>query len=165
MNDIRIHKESLISIKSIDSDLDGQIHLSNIIQNLFSITGYLYVEASRPNCPMTDIIDLVKGLKTNSIDWYLDDFCLMFSLTDSDHIISRTLSKTWFAYEHCIICFFTQKPLRLKKRIPWHEITAGNKSFVMFRGPEEDVVWIGKSYDFDFDFEKINITGLPIIRL
>lgn len=154
--------EQLISIKPVEDNTAGIKYLSNIIQNLLKVAdGGLYVYYCRPNYSVPSLIVRLKGmLKESNIPFIADDFELSFvcnaTLLSSGFV--NLLSTIWFAFEQSSICFLSEKAINDNglKRKAWNEITSMMKSYVMFRGMEENVLWIGKSMDLEFNEQILN---------
>lgn len=158
MKDIKIHnkeKGNLISIKPLEDIYADRRYLIFVIVNLFNLTKEcLYVEASRPNYDVSNIIKKLKGILINNDSFKSSFFELSFFCNEVDDALLDILSEIWFAYEHPAYCFFVEDKIGFDvKRQAWSHITSQIDSFVMFKGAEEDVLWIGKSDDLEFRLE------------
>jgi len=160
MKEINIHErygKNLCSIRPFENIYQDHVYLASKILYLFSLTGgVLHVQVSRPTYEyepneMGRKIKII--LKNNmNFDYKSDFFEFSFHCSDFNDELLNMLSKVWFAYEHVTYIFFADRKGGLDvKRMPWYVITSNAKSFVMFKGAEEDVVWIGKSKELTFD--------------
>lgn len=158
MKDLKIHnkeKGNLISIKPIANIHSDRQYLASIIISLLNLTkGCLYIEASRPNYNVNDIIEDLKRIFINNDSFKSNFFEVSFFCHEINDALLSILSEIWFAYEHTAYCFFVDDKIEFNvKRKAWYEITSRIDSFVMFRGIEEDVLWIGKSNGLEFNIE------------
>lgn len=149
------HHNNLCSIKSIENTYSDRNYLINIITTLYALTkGYLHVQASRPTYEYdtTDLEVRLKSILINNCSFRYTDFEILFCNTKIEEELLEILPIIWFAYEHIAFCFFTESRIEFDiKRKPWYEITTRSKSYVLFKGVEEDVIWIGKSDELKFD--------------
>lgn len=115
------------------------------------INGRLYVGVSRPNYDVAVLIEQLKAVNVGNDSFKYTDFELLFYTNNIDDHLVEILLLLWFAYEHTAFCFFVKEEIEFDiKRKSWYEITTSFKSYVLFRGDEEDVVWIGKSDELKF---------------
>lgn len=152
MKDIR-KKGNLLSIKSIEDIYADKQYLKMLMYKLFSLTqGLIYIEASRPTYEY-DIYDLVDNLTPilSNNNFNFDSFGLSFKVNEISTNLVDLSPIIWFAYEHVTFCFFKESSTEFNlKRKSWNYITSNAISYVMFRGAEDDVIWIGKSDELEF---------------
>lgn len=161
MKDIKIHhneKNNLISIKPIEDIYYDRCYFISIIENLSKQTnGCVYVEVSRPNYIIDGIFEKLNDFLINSsgISYTINSFEISFSCIEINKDFFDLLFLIWFGYEHSTIVLLSQNEINYNDvyRKDWFTITSKLNSFVIFKGAEEDVVWIGKSEDFEFDFD------------
>ncbi|HFI4796666.1 TPA: hypothetical protein ACGQK4_002391 [Elizabethkingia anophelis] len=152
------YKGNLLSIKSPYKHLT---QLEFLLEDIFSILhkqqpGCLFIECSRPTYDY-DLNDLNNEIK-NSIrdkDIYFSSNTSEIRYSDNDfknNEILDILPKLWFAYEHLCFRFTNVKNNNINDyyRKPWYEIANMVESYIVFKGIEEDVVWIGKSDNLEF---------------
>jgi hypothetical protein len=161
MKEIFVYQQyagNLRPIKSVSNTLSDRNYLIALIEYLFSATGgYLYVEMSRPNWNTDRIKNRLQEISfiSDGLQMSDEDFELSFSCKEKplDASFLYLLPEIWFTFEHGVFCFFVdaESPMPTR-RSSWNKITEFASAFVMFRGPEEDVVWIGKSEDLAFNF-------------
>ncbi|RFM27926.1 hypothetical protein [Deminuibacter soli] len=157
MKEVKEHNDKngcLISIKSVkDTDAD-RLYFINVISRLSdSVKGYSYFQFSRPNYNVSDIIKELRIIQhTNDKLSCSDDyFECVFVCTEISVSLLRCLSLIWFAFDHCAFCLFDTPSIPLNiDRQSWYYITSMSRSFVVFKGAEDDVVWIGKSNSIEY---------------
>jgi hypothetical protein len=67
------------------------------------------------------------------------------------------LPSIWFHYQYVSFTFSHNCAIKFNiKMLPWYAVTTKVSSYVLFKGAEEDVVWIGKSKELKFDFQHIS---------
>ncbi|MEZ0006277.1 hypothetical protein ABH942_001640 [Flavobacterium sp. 28YEA47A] len=153
------HDNNLCSIKSVDNTHSGEYYLRAIINTLLNLTGgKFYVEVSRPNYGTTHLKENLKQIMVDNNSFKSSSFEVSFFSDGISEELMEILPQLWFAYEHTAFCFFMENEIEVDvKRRPWHEITTNTKSYVLFKWVEEDVLWIGKSNELEFDLvRKIN---------
>jgi hypothetical protein len=156
MKELKIHnneKGNLLSIKPVDDTYSDRSYFIIIITTLFALTkGCFHVQASRPNYNTIDLAIQLKGILSSNCNFRYTDFEISFCNTKAEENLLEFLPLIWFAYEHISISFFIENKIEIDiKRKSWDEITKSSKSYVLFKGVEEDVIWIGKSSELEFD--------------
>jgi len=69
--------------------------------------------------------------------------------------VINLLPLIWFHYQHVAFSFFRSSGNKfITKVMSWKDITQKETSYVMFKGAEDDVVWIGKSKELKFDLNQ-----------
>ncbi|WP_121966700.1 hypothetical protein [Myroides sp. N17-2] len=155
MKYIKMHKENLLSVKSDNILLNSSTFIE--ILELFhkEAHGAFYIEGSRETYEYdTSVIkcQIEKTLKNGKILQYSDFETIISGVNINSELIS-VLWRFWFAYEHVMICFLLDDINEINlKRNSWYEITERYKSYVLFKGIEEDTILIGKSEELNFDF-------------
>ena len=160
MKNIKIHYNengNLISIKPLEDIYADRQYLISVIDNLFKRTkGCLYIEASRPNFEVNHIIEKLKTILKHNDSFESNDFRLSFQCNEITNELFYILAKIWFAYEHGSISFFPIEKINFEiNQLAWYDITTYTDSIVMFKGVEEDVIWIGKSDKYEFNLENL----------
>ncbi|HFK5529480.1 TPA: hypothetical protein ACGZ99_003563 [Elizabethkingia anophelis] len=152
------YNKNLISIKSNYKHLT---QLEFLLERIFSILhnqlpGCLIIECSRPTFEydLNDLNTKVKNLIENEEEYFFcDSFETRYINNDFKNIeILKILPELWFAFEHINIRFTNAKVININDyyRKPWYETTKLTESYIVFKGVEEDVVWIGKSDNLEF---------------
>jgi len=155
MKDIRIQND-LFSVKSINDNYVDRTYFVFLIEKLLESTGLLYVEANKDNYNITRTLESLKKqihiIDNLQVGKRMNDISFSFYKEKLEIDMLHNIIDIWFAYEHCAFCFFKDKSTPLpEKRKAWYDITKKTKSYVMFKGIEEDVVWIGKSHELEFN--------------
>lgn len=155
MKELKIHSNengNLLSIKHFDKNYSDRNYFISIIESLINLTnGVFYTEASRPNYDITDLLRQLKGILSDNCNFRNTDFEILFWCWEMGEKVLGILPTIWDAYEHVSLCFFIENTIEIDiKRKPWYEITTRSKSFVLFKGVEEGVIWIGKSNELKF---------------
>jgi hypothetical protein len=169
MKEIKQHTADgdLISIASLTNCYGDQRYLALLISSLLTLTsGQVHVWLSRPDYDY-DIEKFVNLLKEAfpKIDLLIkpEYFEVSFVTTakEIDEQVLAILSKLWFAFQHASFVFSASvnSPFDVKRRA-WYEIVAEVRGFVVFKGAEDDVLWIGKSSDIQFDLNSLEIQKL-----
>lgn len=147
------YDNNLCSIKSVDDTHSGTYYMRTIINILLNLTrGKFYVEVSRPNYDTTHLKENLKQIMVDNKSFNCTNFEISFLSDGISENLRDFLPQLWFAYEHTAFCFFVENEIAADvKRKSWSEITTNTKSYVLFKGIEEDVLWIGKSNELEFD--------------
>jgi hypothetical protein len=162
MKDFKIHSQhrgNLSSIKSVEDTYSDKSYLLALFARLqcLTIDSFFCLEASRPNYALPDLEGQLKMIPVNKeTDFKMTKFELFFCHKKIPTELFELLPEIWFAYEHVALLFFYEgRPDFEIKRKPWYDTTSKSKSYVLFKGIEEDVIWIGKNPELVFDFEKV----------
>lgn len=158
MKDIKIHDidhNNLCSIKSVEKGYSDKQYFFSILSRLFNLTGHLFVQARRPYYNVESAIQNLRSIRDRVDDLNITpnffEISFYFDGPSGDDDLFNLITDIWFEYEQPTFCFFYEKHIHLsEKKISWQEITRQWDSFVIFRGAEEDVVWIGKSSELKF---------------
>lgn len=154
MKDRRVHRnDNLMSIKPIENIYSDRGYLASIIKKLLALTnGSFYLEVSRPNYETSNLVTQLKTISNINCSFKSSNIEISFSSANPDKSLFEFLPMIWFAYEHVSFSFFIENEIEFDtKRKSWEEITSRFKSYMLFKGAEEDVIWIGKSNDLKFD--------------
>ncbi|AQX02277.1 hypothetical protein [Elizabethkingia anophelis] len=152
------YKENLLSIKSPYKHLK---QVEFLLEDIFSILhiqlpGCLIIECSRPTFEydLNDLNTKIKNLIDNKEEYFFcDSFETRYINNNFKNIETlNILPELWFAFEHINICFTNDKVININDyyRKHWYEIANMVESYIVFKGVEEDVVWIGKSDNLEF---------------
>lgn len=153
----KINNFNLCSLKSVPETYEGKTYLAFLIATIHLKTGGpLYAELHRRNYDVRPLLEQLDKFSDHIFDLTKDNETAIFSIKAghmSDALL-YLLSELWFAFEHSSFCFFESGIPAPKSiyRKGWSDITSQSTSYVMFRGAELDVVWIGKSDELAFDF-------------
>jgi hypothetical protein len=153
------YQNNLCSIKSIKDNYSDKIYMKNIVKKLSDLTtGFFHIDASRPTYEynVTELAILIKNVLNDADSLKYNDFGVLLSKHKIDSDLLELLPMIWFSYQHAAFCFFEEEIKLDVNRKAWYDITKNSKSYVMFKGAEEDVIWIGKSQEFNFDFLKMD---------
>jgi len=148
-----IIRKNLCSIKPVNDTHSDRNYMQSIINTLFNLTkGKFYVEVSRPNYHTAHLKENLKQMMANNKSFNCNNFEISFFSDGISEELIEILPQLWFAYEHTAFCFFVENEIQIDiKRKPWSEITTNTKSYILYKGIEEDVLWIGKSNELKFD--------------
>ena len=148
-----IIRENLCTIKPVNDTHSDRYYMQAIIKTLLSLTrGKFYVEVSRENYATTYLKENLKQIMVDNNSFKFSSFEVSFFSDGISEELIEILPQLWFAYEHTAFCFFEENEIGINiKRKPWSEITTNTKSYVLFKGMQEDVIWIGKSNELTFD--------------
>lgn len=145
---------NLCSIKRLEPFYSDKRYLIGLISKILKLTGHLLITAQRP---YYDVDSLMKRLRLLSHKLYelkvsSDFFSLSFSHSsaDVDDDVLILISDIWFQYEQPMFCFSLDSNVSFSRRGSWDEITKQWRSYVFFKGTQEDVLWIGKSSELEF---------------
>ncbi|AQX08381.1 hypothetical protein [Elizabethkingia ursingii] len=154
----KIYKGNLLSIRSSYKHLN---QIEFLLEEIFPILhnqlpGCLFIECSRPTYEY-DLSDLSTEIKSSIED---KDIYFFFSKSENHYSdndfknneILNILPKLWLAFEYLCFRFTNVKNNNINDyyRRPWYEITSVIESYIVFKGIEEDVIWIGKSDNLEF---------------
>ncbi|MNG72952.1 hypothetical protein D3C87_875210 [compost metagenome] len=160
MKDFKIHSDeggNLLSIKPLEDVYSDRVYFINLILTLSFEKSYFIINASRPNYDEPDLLAKLKSVLDNKENFSYDNFELAFAGRILSQETVNLLPSIWFHYQHVTFTFFCNPVIKFNtKRIPWYDITTKVSSYVLFKGAEEDVVWIGKSKELKFDFQNIS---------
>ncbi len=165
MIDVKVHENEnnqLLSIKGIDGDFYSKQYILCLIRKLFEQTNYVLIRVKRNNYQDPCIERLRNlgyslGVKDLEIDSDLFEISFNFNVKESNQTLLLILVDLWYAFEQPNYYFFnTKEDFRLNyERIlinnpSWLVITNMTSVYVMFKGAEEDVIWLGKSINLGF---------------
>jgi hypothetical protein len=150
---------NLHSIAGVDDSFGGRSQLREIINGIIPVTMSAHIEAKRPNYHSSATLAMIKEMSGEISDLDMTDSPFRISFTypikeNNDQFITL-LVDLWFEYEQPFFCFF-QTALGQKRIIEptmsWNDLAASEPCIAMFRSVEQDVVWIGKGDDIDFEW-------------
>ncbi len=156
--DLKVHENgNLCSIKfdNIESARQDVLYIISVLNH--SNFKYFHVFFSRPISFVPDIVIWNLRSKIEFNDFYIspNNFELKFwsecGLIDSEYLLYDLLN----IFEHGAIIFTNNLSLRKIANIEyWKNITEMNESIIIFKGVENDVIWLGKSKELNFDFKE-----------
>ena len=159
-------QNNLCSIKSVKNDYSGSLFLLDLLRDFSNYTNSVIVHVRRNNY-ITSAIEKLKEtdikLEINElkIDKNLFEVSFWFNNTNLNDEILRIMRDLWFAFEQPAFCFYmNQGQLEnnreeiISKNLSWQQITNKSDVYVVFKGAEEDVIWIGKNNKMEYKLEK-----------
>ncbi|MBB2950106.1 hypothetical protein [Sphingobacterium sp. JUb56] len=158
MKEHKIHSNeggNLLSIKSFENTYSDRNCLINAILNLSEKMGYFYINASRPDYTDSELLSKLNLVLNDKKNFIYNNFEISFEGTNLNEEVINLLPLIWFHYQHVAFSFFRSSGKKfITKGMSWKDITQKETSYVMFKGAEEDVVWIGKSKELKFDLNQ-----------
>lgn len=162
MKNVNYHNENLCSIAGFENTFFGESIIREILGKLFQKTNIVIAEIQRPyyepellKKSIIDISSEVENLKIDE-DWFSISFDY-HAKEDNDKFIELFID-IWFGYEQPTFSFFvtaqekkSYQNLIIGNRMSWRDITDISSSYVLCKGIEEDVMWIGKSKNLKFN--------------
>ena len=158
------YQNNLCSIKSIENDFSGRLYFLNLLRRLTSNLNIIfYANMQRPYYDIEGAVAKINALKDSLFELKISDdfFNISFNVMQpnlSDSIL-QLIVDLWFDFEQplFVIAKDEKPPKVLKllrnKFIKWNDITETIQAYTIYRGAEEDVVWIGKSEELEFYIE------------
>ena len=150
------HNANLSSIKSIEDNYSDKSYMHEIMENLYNLTGgTIYIHAIYDNYDLTTITSgISKSIDKISNLLHSNNFNeISFECDILDYNLYELIKEMWFAYEQMILIFFSNKKEKFDgNKVSWEKVTLENNCFAIFKGIEEDVIWIGKSENLKFPF-------------
>lgn len=168
MIDIKTHKNEnnqLLSIKGVDYDYQSKQYILRLLIKLIQFTGYVLIHVKRNNYKDSAIDKLKKestalGIINLKVDPILFEISFNFNSSKSKEELLPILVDLWYSFQQPVYYFFTdEKELEchnevlLSNNLSWKEVVDLSNSYVMFKGAEEDVIWLGKSEELEFGIE------------
>ncbi|WP_024773148.1 hypothetical protein [Aquimarina macrocephali] len=176
MKEINFHNSDLVSISKFHLDVwSDKIAFKKLVSLFAEETKHLFGSGQRPY--EENLINIASFQKQSHLIYHENKFHdLIFSITKSSNFFSteaELVVELWSKYEHSLVLFTDESELltiinkndilykKKKKleeiylRLSWKELTSNVKSFVFFKGTEDDVIWIGKNSLLEFpDFNE-----------
>lgn len=164
MIDIKIHKNEnnqLFSIKGIEYDYSSKMYVLRLLAKLVQSTSSVFIYARRNNYKDSSIEKLKiqqkeLGIRNLRIDKKLFDVSFDFNASEASEELLSILVDLWYSFQQPGYCFFLEEEEftsnykgLLTGNWSWKQIVDSSNSYVMFRGAEDDVVWLGKSIDLE----------------
>jgi hypothetical protein len=166
--DIKIHKNEnnqLLSIKGVDYDYQSKQYIFKLLNKLIQLAGYVLIKVRRNNYEHSSIDKLKKegtslGIKNLKVDSNLFEISFNFNTAKPKQELLPLIVDLWYCFQQPVYYFFTNEDsleynneILLNNNFSWKEVVDLSSSYVMFKGAEEDVIWIGKSDELDFEIE------------
>lgn len=167
MKDIKVHNNILLSIKPIIMDVyyDRQ-YFKDIIIEYIKISKTIYVGAMRPEQKTKNLIENIRKVipKTDMFISHhreLNEIALFIEITEmniniQDNVIDIILN-IWTIYEQPALVFsinnqfsIEERTLLASNRLSWEKTVNLTSSYMIFKGVEDDVLWISKSSNLVF---------------
>jgi hypothetical protein len=165
MKEINIYinkHNNLCSIKSIENQYSDILYFQYLFQRILKVSNLVTVQVRRPYNKVDDVVNKVNNIaeKINYLKIEHKNIALSFSynvITDNEDFI-EVCSSIWFGYEQPAFCFFSESItnddinyILDNQMLAWYDITKLFSCFMVFRGIEEDVAWIGKHRNLTYD--------------
>jgi hypothetical protein len=156
--DYKKHEYNLCSIKFSGDHYFIRTNLIAVLEShLALVEGDLYVEIARPEEDVNGLINQLNRVNSiaNSMNVQKDFFEINFTCKrdDINNDLFWRLSELWFCFQHVSFVMVSKKgKFNFQNRLMWNKITDIVSCFVLFKGVEEDVVWIGKSDGLTFPY-------------
>ena len=154
--DFKKHRDNFCSFKFIGDHYFIRTNFIALLEShLTLVEGDLYVEIARPEKDVNGLINQLNSVNSiaNSMKVAKDFFEITFTCKKDDinNDLLWQLSALWICFQHVSFVMTLKKgSFNFRNRLAWDQITAVTPSFVLFKGVEEDVVWIGKSDGLSF---------------
>lgn len=172
MVDIKIHnneRNRLASIKGVNDDFSGRLYAFDLFRNLIELSDCVSVCVRRNNY----IISCLEQLKVLGQELRVHDLAASNDLFEisfyfdkgkaGDELLS-ILVDLWFAFQQPTFFLYLQKKdssiisnHKMTHKQSWEEISDTFTSYVVFKGAEEDVIWIGRSETLKFEMKDLRI--------
>lgn len=163
--DIKTHENEnnqLLSIKGVDYDYQSKQYILRLLMKLSKCASCVLIHVKRNNYK-DSAIDILKkegtalGITNLEVDSKLFEISFSFNPTKSKEELLPILVDLWYCFQQPVFYFFTDEKqpehynkALLNDNLSWKEVVNLSNSYVMFKGAEEDVIWIGKSDDLKF---------------
>jgi hypothetical protein len=158
MKDVIIHTEcenNLCSIKPVNQSYEDKIYLTDLFESLYKLTGCIFVDLNRPNYDEELFVNRFEKHR-NKITYFDSDLnnneiSFIYREKEFDRDLFLTIVEMWYEYEQPFFCF-TRNAVNpnITRWMAWYDVTKKYTAYAIFRGPEQDVLWIGKSAGFSF---------------
>ncbi len=186
MKEINFHNSDLVSISKFHLDVwSDKIAFKKLVNLFAEETKYLYGSGQRPY--EENSINITSFQKQSNLIYHENKFLdLIFSITKLSNFFSteaELVVELWNKYEHSLVLFTdesellsiinkndiiykkTKKPEEIYLRLSWKELTSNIKSFVFFKGTEDNIIWIGKNSLLEFpDFNEFKTFNPKLTR-
>lgn len=155
MKDVVLHigyNNNLMSVKPIDDIYSDRKYLSAVIFSLAdSAKRTICVDTSRSNYEISNSYKSIlssQEFSYGALDWNNLSFCCDNTAINS---LQALLVEMWFAFEYSAYYFFVDKvPDYNFRRMAWSKVVNDTLGYVIFKGAESNVLWIGKSQTLGF---------------
>jgi len=159
MKEINYHSSNLLSFSTINLTYwKDRIIFKKIIETLFRKKNMIYFFGQRPENSI--FINNINNMNLIYYDEKYFDIILSFNKSSDFYIDNLELcTEYWTRYEQAIFLFSDDRDLIGDKkylRKSWKDLVSLSDSFILFKGIEENVTWIGKSELINFpDFNEL----------
>jgi hypothetical protein len=154
VKDIYYYNESLCSIAQIENSFSGKYILRDILNRILRNTFHIIATIERPFYTVQSSIAAISNtsseLENLNIDEKLFSISFKYYTKENNDDFINLFLEVWFEYEQPTFSFFTTgqntetyKNLEVHRRMNVEQITALSPCYVLFRGIEEDVLWVG----------------------
>jgi hypothetical protein len=163
MSDVLLHGNNVLSINGITPTIQGRDRLSAIFLGCANVASACFVEARRPNVDEVESVSLAHDLQPRLFNLQIDITVPEISFECFNDFGSQEMTQLflslWFDFEHVSIIFRTDLGLNksidsgllnLRARTRWDELRRRYPGYILYKGVEEDVIWLRKSDDLMF---------------
>lgn len=165
MKDIYYHKnENLCSIGRIGDTISGKSIIREVLNVILPKTELVFAKIERPNYESMPSIKSVAEISSEieELKFPEEGYSMTFKYypkADNDNFI-KTLSRLWLDHEQPTFSFFLPgqepqfyKDLHVGRQLAWDEVTALAPCYIVYKGIQEDVLWIGWSDNLEFELD------------
>lgn len=134
--------------------------MSNLISELLQHAGFVVVKNRRLSYKsewLPGIDFTLIGTEDLKICHDFLELAFSYKKNEREILFVNFLAGMWFDYEQPSFVFFTNllefeknKTELLNKNLSWKEIVSLCSCYVIFKGVEENVIWLGKSSNINF---------------
>lgn len=163
VKNIYFSDQNLCSIAGVEPNRSGEAILREVTAHFLATTPIVIARverpatfAIRPTALNAESTIKLKNLRHDD-DWFSLSF-EYYPKSENDLFLDLVI-ELWFTYEQPMFAFLTKRVLRSMTQISassqvltWQEIAEEVSSFVIHKGIEDDVIWIGKSDELSFGF-------------
>lgn len=162
MKDIHYHSENLCSVAQIENSFSGKYILRDILNRILRNTVLVIASIERPfhtvQSSIVTISQIYSELRDLIIDENLFSISFKYYTKENNDEFINTFLEIWFEYEQPTFSFFvigqnikTYNTLEINRRMNIEQIASLSPCYILCRGIEEDVIWVGKSENLKFD--------------
>ena len=166
MKDLNYHKSNLVSVKSITNQIwEDKIFFKNLLKHFLEDRKHILMIGRLSYLPIKDsfirnVLELIPKKNVTINEKESNHVSFYYSVDPANDNLHELINDFWIIYEQpaLIITDNIEAYLSINlERMSWVDLCSVTESaYVLFRGIEEDVLWVGKSYALKFpDMEKI----------
>lgn len=163
MKDVYLHNKNLCSIAGVENTFLGKYIIRDVLNKILPNTTLIIAEAQRPyykpELSVVSINNISSEFENLKIDEDLFSLSFNYYTKENNDSFIQVFLDIWFEYEQPAFSLFlsgqemqSYKNLKIDRRMSWKDITALLPCYVLSKGIEDDVIWIGKSDVLQFDW-------------